>query len=212
MELINLSRTFGSLPVSHASLAACLSGHRNINDKIHRWILDGYLVALRRGLYVFSKELTGSSVNRFLVANQLYGPSYISNDSALSHYQAIPERVRTVTSVTVKASKRFSTPEGDLEYIHLTADYYRKHFLPLQTDGRFFVMIASPEKALFDKLITTSNLTLRSTKEAAAFTLDDLRIDEDFLKELRIDIMLELASSAPKKSSLKHLIKFIGSL
>lgn len=212
MELITLSRTFGSLPVSHASLAAYLGEHRNINDKIHRWILDGHLIALKRGLYVFSKELTGSSVNRFLVANQLYGPSYISNDSALSHYQAIPERVRTVTSVTIKISKYFSTPEGEFEYIHLTADHYRKHILPLQLEGDGFVMIASPEKALFDKVITTRNLTLRSTKEAAAFTLDYLRIDEDFLQELRTDVMEELASSAPKKSSLEHLIKFIGSL
>lgn len=200
------------MPLSHASLAAGLGENQNINDKIHRWVRDGYLVSLKRGLYVFSHELTGSSPDRFLVANHLYGPSYISNESALSHYQAIPEQIRTVTSVTVKTSKLFQTPLGEFEYTHLTADYYRKCIVPLQADVHCFTLIASPEKALFDKVITTRNLTFRSIRDAATFMLDDLRVDEDFLRELRTDILTELAQSAPKSSSLEHLIKLIRTL
>jgi hypothetical protein len=47
-----------------------------------------------------------------LIANHLYGPSYVSLDYALGHYGLIPEAVRQITSVTTRRGKTYDTPLG----------------------------------------------------------------------------------------------------
>jgi len=55
-------------------------------------INDGLLQPIRKGLYAISPEITGIPISLPLVANLLYGPSYVSMDYALSYYGIIPER------------------------------------------------------------------------------------------------------------------------
>lgn len=73
-------------------------------------------------------------------------------------------------------------------------------------------MIASPEKALFDKVATTAGIILRSQKNAMNYLIEDLRMDEDNLKGLNTRMMLEWLPDAPKKDSLLMIIKMIDSL
>ena len=73
-------------------------------------------------------------------------------------------------------------------------------------------MIATREKAICDKIILTSGVLLRSISQTTDFLLEDLRIDEDALKTLNCQMINTWIDDAPKKSSLKILIKTLETL
>jgi hypothetical protein len=45
-------------------------------------------------------------------------------------------------------------------------------------------MAASPEKALFDKIVTTSGILVRSGEAARQYLVENLRMDEPALRKL----------------------------
>jgi hypothetical protein len=69
------------------------------------------------------------------------------------------------------------------------------------------MLIASPEKALCDKVVLTPKIYLRSSKQTREFLMEDLRMDSEVLKTLDTKVMELWIKNAPKKSSLKMLIK-----
>jgi len=78
--------------------------------------------------------------------------------------------------------------------------------------GKQKVLIASPEKASCDRIIMTSGILLRSTKQVNEFLLEDLRIDESFLLRLQVEEIKSWIPFAPKSSSLKMLVKYLENL
>ena len=81
---------------------------------LKNWANKGYLIMLRRGLYVLSD--IKNRIDAMMLATKLYSPSYISLETALSFYGIIPEAVFTVTSVTTRKTKKFTTPVGNFGY------------------------------------------------------------------------------------------------
>lgn len=148
----------------------------------------------------------------FLLANHVYGPSYVSLESALSHWGMIPEKVMETVSVTTKFAKKYYTPAGRFTYVHLPLPYYAVGIQPLLLTERQQVLIASPEKALCDKIITTSGIFLRSKKQTMSFLMEDLRINEESLRDLQIDRIEEWSRHAPKQSSLEMLVKTLRAI
>jgi hypothetical protein len=74
------------------------------------------------------------------------------------------------------------------------------------------VMMASPEKALFDKVITTKGVLFRSTIQVYQYLIENLRIDEERLKALNVAEMSLWLDDAPKKTSLKMMLKTLENL
>jgi hypothetical protein len=74
------------------------------------------------------------------------------------------------------------------------------------------VLLASPEKAICDKIVLTPMINLRSIKQTRAFLLEDLRIDEQLLRTLNLEMMSTWLEDAPKKNSIKMLISTIKEL
>ena len=72
--------------------------------------------------------------------------------------------------------------------------------------------MASPEKALCDKVITTPGVNLRSRQQALAFLVEDLRIEKDQLRELNLREIVKWLPVCPKRSSIKILIEAIAGL
>lgn len=213
MDVIQSIRSYGAQLITHQLLMTLLRDYKRPNDKIHALLKDGILLALKRGFYIAGPQL--DNVVRpepFLVANHLLGPSYVSLDTALSFHGLIPERVYEITSVTTKYSRSFSTPMGLFSYIRLELPYYTFGIQRVKLTDEQFAMIASPEKSLFDKIVTTSGIILRSVKAAENYLLEDLRMDEDRLKGLDITQMVSWLDDAPKKDSLSYLVKMIENL
>jgi hypothetical protein len=69
--------------------------------------------------------------------------------------------------------------------------------------------MASPEKALFDKIVITPQVLFRSRKEALEYLVEDLRLDEVALKNLNTETMLEWITVSPKKETLFNVIQSI---
>ena len=72
--------------------------------------------------------------------------------------------------------------------------------------------MASPEKAICDKIVTTSGILLRSINQVITFLTEDMRIDENMLLKLNSDTIDSWIQDAQKKSSLEMLTKTLKTL
>ena len=105
----------------------------------------------------------------------MYEPSYVSLETALSHYSIIPEVSMTVTSVTVKPTRRFRNRHGLFIYRTVKPAAFSGYYIERQ--GGFDVFIAEPEKALVDFLHF-------KTYRNKAFDYGEERLDKDSISRL----------------------------
>lgn len=209
MEVAQSIQQYASYPIPHHLMASLLKEYSQPNDKIHYLIRDGILQQVKRGLYVAGPRITSSKPDPFLLANHILGPSYVSLESALSYHGLIPEKVYEITSVTTKTKRRFSTPLGIYSYTRLSLPYYSYGIRSVEVDRQHRFLIASPEKALFDKIITTAGIEFRSKTSVLTYLENDLRIDIEMLKNLDTAGIESWIATSPKKDSLSMLIKTI---
>lgn len=212
MEINQLIGIHEEQPLPHQLLMSWLKGYKRPNDKILGLKAQGSLEPLKRGLYIAGPSVTDKKPDVMLVANHLLGPSYVSVETALSYYGLIPERVYETSSMTTKASRSFNTAMGLFTYTRLSLPYYSFGLQALRLPSNQYAMVASPEKALCDKIVTTSGLALRSIRNAYDYLVDDMRIDESALKDLNTNMIQEWLSDAPKKDSLLMVVKMIEQL
>lgn len=203
---------YAAQPLTHQLVLSLLTEYKQPNDKIHQLINQGVLAPVKKGLYVAGASVNAVKPEPFLLANHILGPSYVSLDTALSYHGFIPERVYTTTSITTKPSRSLDTVAGLFTYTHLPLPYYSFGIQQVRLSDDQYAMVASAEKALCDKIITTTGIVLRSEKSAASYLLDDLRMDEDNLKQLNTHTMLTWLPDAPKRDSLLMAIKMIDKL
>lgn len=212
MRLIKQLRAFGSIPFNHGALLSLLGGYRRPNDKIARLLAAGDLVQIKKGLYALGIEHRSTPVSLPLVANLLYGPSYVSLDFALSWHGLIPEGVYEVSSVTQRRARQYGTPLGAFSYTHTFAALYGIGvMMEGNPDGSYF-LIASPEKALCDKILFTRNLDAGTAGAMRTFLEDDLRIDLDALAEMNPEPVRQCLAAGHKTRQLEALCKVLESL
>ena len=205
-------KSYAEVPINHHIVSEALVEYNRPNDKISQLIRRGDLIALRRGLYIPGPNTELPIPDLFLIANHLRGPSYVSLESAFSYWGMIPERVFTVSSATTKTSKVYSTEVGRFEYRYLPFPYYSFGLRSEILSSAQRAIVASPEKALCDKIILTAGVNLRSQSQTIDFLFEDLRLDEEMILDLDIEEMALWIEDAPKKSSLEMLVKTIRSL
>jgi predicted transcriptional regulator of viral defense system len=203
---------YAEQPIPTQLLLGLLKSYKRPYDKIVSLVDHGYLVQLRRGLYITTSLVKSTMPEPFLISNHLLGPSYVSIDSALFHWGLIPERVYEVTAVTNKLSKKFKTPLGIFSYTHIPLPYYSFGIEQLALTESQTVMIASPEKALSDKIITTAGIQLRSSKQVLTYLEEELRIEKESLRNLNTREMVKWLPDCTKQTSIKILIETISRL
>lgn len=212
MDFRIMIKEFVDAPLSRHLMLELLKGYKSPNDKISELLKSEMLVSVRRGLYVPGPKIDLPSPEPFLIANHLRGPSYVSVETALSYWGFIPEGTYEISSMTIKTSKKYKTSAGRYNYQKLSIPYYSFGVKSIQLTAKQTVLIASPEKSLCDKIVLTPNVNLRSIKQTREFLVKDLRIDEGMLKTLDKKIIHSWLESAPKKNSLKMLIKTLQTL
>ena len=122
-----------------------------LRNQVNRWQKKGYIIALKRGTYALSPRERAVGLSAKLLANSLYSPSYISLESALSHYKLIPEKIAAITSVTTRKTKKFTNPVGAFIFRNLKKGLFFG-FREEKDEYGFKYFIAEPEKALLDYL------------------------------------------------------------
>jgi len=162
-------------------------------DRITALLRKGTIIRIKKGLYVFGGQHQRHPYSKELLANLVYGPSYVSLDYALAYYGIIPERAEALTSVTLGRSRKFRTPVGLYIYRQIPARAYQAGMLRVEgNDGQAF-LIASPEKALADKIVSVRGAPIASSAEMRRFVIDDLRIDIGAIRSLSAERIGEFA-------------------
>ncbi len=189
--------------LSQEDLKIKYKDYSDVKGKIRREVAAGNLIPLLRGLYE-----TDSTVSGKYLAGHIYGPSYLSFDYALSVYSLIPETVfNTFTSATFKKSKTkvYENHFGTFIYKDVPEAVYSFGVL-IKEEGDYSYLIATPEKALCDKLYSLP--PVNTIKGLRSLLFEDLRIDESEFRKLNIDELCELAPLY-KSTTLNTFVKLI---
>ena len=75
----------GVIPVDYAVLRTLFAAYKFPKNKIASFEKEGKLIRLKKGMYVVSPDVSGELLSVELIANHLYGPSYVSMESALGY-------------------------------------------------------------------------------------------------------------------------------
>lgn len=205
MNVVQLQKYIKTSVFTHDVLHTALAPHvNNVNAKISYMVNKGDLVRLKQGVYTFGKDYQKAPVDLIAAGNTLYAPSYVSFDYALSYYGFIPERVYEITSATLRAKKVYETPVGRFSYKHVPLAAYAlgvDWLYDKRNGGKF---IATPEKALCDKIRYDRGLGRLTQAKAIEYLEHDLRMEWEMLVTLDTELMTQIATAY--KSNTLHTI------
>jgi predicted transcriptional regulator of viral defense system len=206
MSIVDVREKIPNDVFTALELNACLAGYRHKGAKISSMTRKGEIIPVRRGLYVFPEQLRRETLSRGALANRIYGPSYVSEDFALGYYGLIPETVQMVTSIARGRTREFTTPFGVFRYRYCRSRAYSLG-VTLAGEGQNRFLIATPEKALFDKTLFDQRF---DGSDVEQYLFEDLRIDEEALRRFRRTRIAELAPFMCGR--LKNLGEFLKHL
>lgn len=148
------------------------------------------LTRIKRGVY----QLCLSEIDVKKIANQLYYPSYLSFESALSVYGILSQIPFTQTFATIKKSKKMNLGKVEVEFTQVKKELFFGYILDKG------IYIAEPEKALLDELYLASR-GLRS-----------VNVEELDLREINGEKLDEFARKFPSymMPSIEKVRKYIG--
>jgi predicted transcriptional regulator of viral defense system len=173
---------------------------------VKRLTKEGTLVKIKNELYLIKQSLRNDLPDTFELAELIWGPSYISFESALSHHGWIPEAVYTTTSACTKKGKTVETAIGFFSYEHIPTDAFSiglHHYT--HDNARFF--IADPWKAIGDIIYA------RRKKWADVGALcEDLRIEGETIQESNMELLQYLSQNYPSLRTRESLAKFYEEL
>ena len=120
----------------------------DIRRQVCGWVKKGYLLQLKKGVYVFSDTYRKITPSRRFIANYLVLPSYLSLEYALGYYDLIPEKVTVYSSLTTKKTQTFTNALGRFDYCSVKESLFFGFTKAVSVNQEFF--IALPEKAILD--------------------------------------------------------------
>ncbi len=149
MNISEFVKKYSEEQLIDSSTFILLSGNpQGLRCDVQNWRKKGYLVPLKRGIYVLNKDLRHQPLSMGFIANNLLLPSYVSLEYALSYYDLIPEMVTVYTSVTTQKTTTFQTPVGIFEYHSVKEGLFKGFTKAIESGKDYF--IATPEKAILD--------------------------------------------------------------
>jgi predicted transcriptional regulator of viral defense system len=154
MKFEDLIRKVSHLPAFKVSFLAAGGSLEQIRLQISRWVNDGKVIRLHKGLYTLSEPYRKTDCQPFCIVNSLKKASYVSLQSALSWHGIIPEYVPATTCVTTDRPQTIETPLARFEFRHVSNKYFWGYQqVVLASEQTAF--IACPEKALLDLVYLT---------------------------------------------------------
>ncbi len=152
MKYLDFRKKINNLPLFETRDLKLILGKelsRSFLNLLRNWEKSGYLIKIRKGLYL--PEDLANSVDPILLATKIYQPSYVSLETALSHYGIIPEAVFTTTSVTTKKTKEFKNSRfGKFSYQKIKKNAFGG--FETFSKNNISYKLALPEKAVIDFL------------------------------------------------------------
>ena len=162
------------------SIADIRAAHGDFDRRrLSEWQKKGYIKKIIKGHYLFS-ELDIDEGMLWAIANKIYKPSYISFETAMSHYRLIPESIYMITSASTRRTYLFETPVARFSYRTIKpALFFGYSLLP---GG---IKMAFMEKAIIDYFYINPSVrteddfsSLRLNKEEMLSRLNKKRLGE----------------------------------
>jgi len=148
-------------------------------QRLSEWQKKGYVRKVRQGFYIFS-DIKMSERVLFIIANRIYGPSYISLEMALSIYGLIPEAVYGITSVTSQRTKGLQTAVGNFIYRHMRPSLFFGYQLS-EYNGHYY-RIAEIEKAVLDYFYFHTQMNDEESFQGLRFNISEFKDRVDMEK------------------------------
>lgn len=198
----------GAIPITTSVIESLYPELKSASKKVAWLEKNGYIIRLKRGVYVVNPKHTGKRLSSELIANHLYTPSYLSMSTALRYYGLIPEAVYAHQSMTIKHSQSFETPLGIYDYKHIARKAFSIGVRSVNKEAYAF-LIASPEKALCDLIANSPKVNLRYQKDVETYLEQDIRMDMDEFYKLDPRIFEEYIKVGKKADSISTLLKYL---
>jgi predicted transcriptional regulator of viral defense system len=140
----------------------------------NRYVKHGLLIRIKRNMYVLTEKWrTLEREEKFILANLLQVPSYISLMTALDYYEISTQMQRDfIESVALKRTKEIEAENSIFTYTKINTNLYKG----FKKEQGFF--IAVPEKAFLDAFYLMS--LGRYSFDIASIDFNKLNRDETF--------------------------------
>ena len=194
---------------TYSDVLVWLGESRNsVRGIVKRAIASGEIIHIRRGLYCLAPKYCRHSISRNVIANLIYGPSYVSMEAALSVHGWIPEAVHSVMSVSSGRAKSFQTPLGYFDYVQVRQRPLLAAVERMQDESSTCFLVAKPLKAIAD-YVASRGMDWRGVEPLE----ESLRIERENLDSLTPEDFNELDGvykSRRARSFLEGLRKELG--
>jgi hypothetical protein len=114
--------------------------------------------------------------------------------------------------LTTAAPRVYETAAGRFSYTRLPLPYYSFGQERVELAENQAAIVATAEKALCDKIVTTSGLLFRSPGSIRAWLTEDMRMGRDALLKFDTSLISGWIADAPKQTSLQNLVKTLDNL
>ncbi len=209
-SLITLRERAPGNELDYGFVMDCLKDYSSPRAKLSRLLKSGALIRVKKGLYVFGEPYRRGNISLEMLANMIYGPSYVSLEWALRYYGMIPEGVEEITSVTTKRKTNFDTPIGRFSYEHSISLTYSIGLTRYEESKYQSALIATKEKAVADQLVIRRG-KVTSLIELEKILFQDLRMEEEDLATLDVGVIDRIVL-AHSHSALVYLASLIRRL
>lgn len=196
--------------VTTSMLIGVLSDYVDARGKISSLSKKGLIKSIKQGVFLLSSDLSLRPYSKEILAQLIYGPSYISLATALSSYGFIPERVTSTTSICLGRGKSFSTPVGEFEYHNIKGSLYPLGVQLKEVFSGAFCLYATPEKALLDFIyIKETKGEFKNQKDYFKYIEDAYRLD---LKTIEAEVSLKKLQLIAEQYPFQHVQWFANEL
>lgn len=193
--------------IDYTFVMDCLKDYKSPRAKLTTLLQKGDLIRVKKGLYLFGSDYRKGPYSPEVMANKIYGPSYVSREYALAYYGLIPEYVAEITSVSTKRVRNFDTPIGRFSYVRLPSKLYQVNFNLISVSRNETALLATAEKALADLLYFRDDHP-ETLNELVDLLFDDLRLDEALVSRMRIGMFNEILK-AGGSPTIKLIIEWL---
>ena len=167
------------------------------------WQRKNYVQKVRNSWYRLTENAPNEST-LFFISNQMYQPSYISLETALSYYGFIPEGVFKTTAISTLKTQNFTTPLGVFGYQNLKPKLFFGYKLIEFNNFRF--KIAEPEKTILDYLYLHSDIDSEDHFEGLRLNIFEIKRQINFETLNNYTVYINSKSLSKR---VKTFIKFI---
>lgn len=184
--------------IDYLFLMNCLADYKYPRAKLTSLLKAKSIIRVKKGLYIFAKEYRLRPFSLEILANLIYGPSYISFEYALSYYGLIPEKVTRVTNACSKRMKHFTTPVSEFIYYYLNPQIFTVGITWESINDNSHFFIATKEKALADCIARQKNF--ENKEELFTYLVEGMRIDADDILTFRLPLLQDIATLYQNKN------------